>query len=156
MPDWHNYFLICHAAGLKKGTPLTISHTVSFQVGSLFTQWCAWTRLFYAFILRLYLQLQCALSPEVGTLGLLDIQCRPPPSRRTPPPKKKDHEFFMGSRMFVFFAGLFHAILYIRAHAHLSIMMGYAKSWWRIRGIGWLGAAPIKKREMLLSTHPHK
>ena len=58
----------------------------------------------------------------------------------------------MGSRMFVFFAGL-----YVRAHAHLSIMMGYAKSWWGIEGIAeWLGAAPRKKREMLLSILPHK
>ena len=39
--------------------------------------------------------------------------------------KKNDHEFFfMGTPMFVFFAGLFHAILYEPPHDKTNKMMG--------------------------------
>ena len=37
MSDWRT-FLVSHEAGLKKGTPFTKSHTLSFHVGSLFYQ----------------------------------------------------------------------------------------------------------------------
>ena len=67
----------------------------------------------------MYKNAETVADPEVGTLGVLDIQCRPN--------AKKKHKN-MGSRMFVFFAGLFHTMDYVRAHAHLSIMMEYAKS----------------------------
>ena len=88
-------------------------------------------------------------DPEVGTLGGLDIQCRPNAKQKKKKKEKKkrkknDHEFFMGSRMFVFFAGLSHAMLYVRAHMHiLSIMMGDRGDW-----MVWISSK--KNREMLL------
>ena len=75
---------------------------------------------------------------EVRTLGVLDIQCRPNAKQKKR--KKEKSQILMGSRMFVFFAGFFH----VRAHAYMSIRMGYAKSWWGIGGIGWLGGKWLK------------
>ena len=63
-------------------------------------------------------------DPEVGRLGVLDIQCRPNAKK-----KKKNTNSSWVLACFFFFAGLFHTVLYVRAHAHLSIMMGDRGHW---------------------------
>ena len=60
MLDWHNYFLIFHDVGLKKGTPLTISHRHSV-ISSWLICLPSDTReyvMFYAFIIGLSLHMQ--------------------------------------------------------------------------------------------------
>ena len=99
------------------------------------------------------------VDPEVGTLGVLDIQCRPnaPTKKKKKKKKKNDQKFFMGSHLTCLFS-LLACFTQYYMYVHMRIcqaMMGYAKLWWGIGGIGWLAATPRKKREMLLSTLPH-
>ena len=78
-------------------------------------------------------------DPEVVTLGVIDIQCRPHAKKKQKQTNKQTNKQNNNnnnkiSQILHAFAclfslpGLFHAILYVHAHAHLSIMMGSAKS----------------------------
>ena len=55
-------------------------------------------------------------DPEVETLGVLDKMQKTKKKNK----KKTKKKFFMYSHMLVFFAGLLHAIFYVRARVQFS------------------------------------